>query len=351
MKDGRVGFGIVGCGTIAPWHLRGIRECPNAEAVAVCSRRADTAKAFAGEHDITRHYTDYREMVKDEDVDAICICTPSGTHADIGIAAAEAGVHVLCEKPIEITLEATDRLIRACRENGVKLGVIFQSRTYDGVREAKDAVAGGLLGPMVFGDVYIKWYRSREYYRSGGWRGTWKLDGGGALMNQGIHGIDILLWIMGGVESVFARADHFVRDIEVEDTAAAVLKYTNGAIGVLQGATSCNPGEPTTHMFHGDRGSITLKEGKLARWAVTDSDDSLAQDRPIEDDAEGAGGTSDPKAISATGHIILVADMVDAVRDDRDPMVTGESARTSVELITAIYESARTGTEVRLPLE
>ncbi len=348
MKDGTLGFGIVGCGVIAPWHLAGIRECEGADAVAVSDTRGDLAKDFAGEHGIPRYYNDYKEMVRDENVDVVCICTPSGLHGEIGAVAAEAGKHVLTEKPIEITLEATDRLIQACSENGVKLGVIFQSRTYDAVKRVRETVQSGGLGKMVLGDAYIKWYRSREYYESGGWRGTWKYDGGGALMNQSIHGIDMLLWIMGDVESVYARAEHLVRDIEVEDTAVAVMQYANGALGVLQGTTSCNPGEPATHMFHGDRGTIVLQEGLITRWAVTDEKDGLAEDKPVGDRAERSGGTSDPKAISASGHIALVADMADAVRNGRDPAITGESARKSVQLITAVYESARTSSEVRV---
>ncbi len=349
MKDGKLGFGIAGCGVIAPWHVKGVEACDKAYVVAAASRNAERARKFAEEHGIPRHYDSYEALVRDDEVDVVCVCVPSGKHAEVGIMAAQEGKHVLCEKPIEVTVKAARRLIDACRDNGVKLGVVFQSRTYDSVKKTREAVQSGVLGRMVLGDVYIKWFRSKEYYRSGAWRGTWELDGGGALMNQGVHGIDVLLWVMGEVESVFARCDHLVHDIEVEDTAVAVLKYANGAFGVIEGTTSCNPGEPAVHMFHGEKGSITLREAKIARWAVAGEGEETARDvEEMVEKGAGTGGASDPKAISAEGHIKLVADMVDAVLNDREPMIPGEEAIRSVELINAVYLSAREGREVNI---
>jgi len=346
----RIGFGMVGCGVIAPFHATGIKETPGAFLAAACDPNEEAAKGFSASHGSIPFYTDLEEMLQRDDVQAVCICTPSGVHSDQAVMAARAKKHVLCEKPLDITLPKIDRMIRVCREEGVKLGGIFQRRTYEATRKAREAVQGGLLGKMVLGDVYQKFYRSPEYYRSGAWRGTWALDGGGALMNQGVHGIDILLWIMGDVKSVIAKADHLVRDIEVEDTAIAIVTFENGAFGVVEGATSCNPGEVAKLELHGEKGTIILTDSGIVRWAVAKGDRHLAQDEKMASAEERAHGVSDPRAISAEGHVALIRDFVDAINNNREPMVTPESARKPVELILAIYESARTGREVTLPL-
>jgi UDP-N-acetyl-2-amino-2-deoxyglucuronate dehydrogenase len=345
-----IGFGMVGCGVIAPFHAKGIAEAPNARLVAACDPIEQAARKFSAEHDNVPYYTKLEQMLSRDDVDAVCICTPSGMHSDQAVAAARAKVHVLCEKPLDITLPKIDRMISVCKEEGVKLGGIFQRRTYAASKQVKDAVQGGLLGQMVLGDIYQKFYRSPEYYLSGAWRGTWRMDGGGALMNQGVHGIDLLLWIMGDVKSVVAKADHLVRDIEVEDTAVALLTFENGAFGVVEGATSCNPGEETRFEFHGEKGTIILTDSGIRRWALTQGDKHLAEDAEIPAQEKKAHGVADPKAISASGHIALIRDFVEAIQNDREPMVTPQSARKPVELILAIYESAKTGREVTLPL-
>ncbi|HID10256.1 MAG TPA: Gfo/Idh/MocA family oxidoreductase, partial [Candidatus Latescibacteria bacterium] len=199
-------------------------------------------------------------------------------------------------------------------------------------------------------DTYLKYYRSQKYYDSAGWRGTWALDGGGALMNQGVHGVDLLLWLVGEpVVSAYAKADHLVRDIEVEDTAVALLTFRSGAYGVIEGTTSVNPGEPTRIMLHGKLGTITIEESKIVRWATTTGQDDLAEDREVEvEEGEEERAMQDPTAIGMAGHIALVKDMARAVIEDREPMIPGEDARKAVDLILAIYESARTGEEVRL---
>ena len=347
MRD-RVRFGVIGSGVIGPWHARAIESCEEAELVAVSDSNLDKAKALAANHGGISCYQDYHEMLRNTDLDAVSICLPSGMHGDAAIAAARAGKHILCEKPLEITLEKIDAMIAAARDNKVKLGGIFQWRTYPVSIKARNAVRSGLLGKMVLGDAYLKYYRSQAYYDSAEWRGTWKYDGGGALMNQGVHGIDILLWVMGDVERVFARTAALARTIEVEDTAVAVLKFTSGAFGVIEATTSSNPGEPSTLAFHGEQGTIIMHEGAFLRWAVTDKKDGLAQEQVEMKKIEGESktGVSDPREIGIRGHIIQVQDMVRAIKEDRDPMVTGESARKSVQLILAIYESSRTGKDV-----
>jgi len=242
MKDGKFGWGIVGCGVIAPWHRGSVEHCPEAQVTAVCDIDEDKGRKFAAESgEAVAFYKDYHDLVADKNVDILSVCTPSGAHGEVAIAAAQAGKHVLCEKPLEITLQKMDEMIGACRDRGVKLGCIFQRRTYESSKQVRAAIQRGELGKMVLGDAFLKYYRSQAYYNSAGWRGTWEWDGGGALMNQGVHGIDLLLWIMGDVESVYARTDHLVRDIAVEDTAVALLRYKNGAWGVVEGTTSVNP--------------------------------------------------------------------------------------------------------------
>ena len=353
MKDGQFGWGIVGCGVIAPWHRGAVEHCPEAQVVAACDIEEEKGRQFAAESgERVAFYRDYEDLMGDENVDIVSVCTPSGIHGEVTIVAAQAGKHVLCEKPIEITREQMDAMIQACRDHNVKLGGIFQRRTYDSSKQVRAAVQNGELGKMVLGDVFLKYYRSQAYYNSAGWRGTWELDGGGALMNQGVHGIDMLLWVMGDVESVYARADHLVRDIPVEDTAIALLKYKNGAWGVLEGTTSVNPGEATRLELHGKLGTIILQEGDIVKWASTTGDDDHAQPRELEQDTgEKKGAVSDPTSIGMAGHIYLVNDIVQAVKEDRDPLIPGESARKAVELILAIYESARTGKEVRVDWE
>ena len=335
-------FAIVGAGVISPFHAKAVTGNPNAELVALSDVAEEKARKLADEFGIPSIYTDYREMLQRSDIDVVCICVPSGLHAEIAIAAARAGKHILCEKPLDTTIEKMDAIIREAREAGVKLGVIYQRRTFPAAIAARKAVQENKLGKIVLGDAYLKYYRSQEYYDSAGWRGTWEMDGGGALMNQGVHGIDLIQWIVGDVESVFARSAALVRNIDVEDTAVAVVKYANGAYGVIQGTTSVWPGQETRFEIHGENGSIIFSDSGIQQWAFMD-DDSPAPE------VEGTASASSQAAnISADGHYILVDDMIEAIREDRDPMITGEDASKAVKLILAIYESARTGQEVKL---
>ncbi len=339
----KVRFGIIGCGVIAPWHARSIVDIEEAELLACCDIIRERAEKLAEEFGVPRVYTNHKELLADPDIDAVCICTPSGLHGPIAIDAAHAGKHIMCEKPIEITLPKIDATIQACREAGVKLGVIFQRRTSPVWHKIKETIEAGKLGKMVLGDAYLKYYRSQEYYDSGEWRGTWELDGGGALMNQGVHMVDILRWIMGPVESVYALADHLVRRIEVEDTACAVIKWKSGAFGVLQGTTSVTPGMPHRLEFHGELGSILTEGERIVKWAVPGEEEPS-----MEQKVQIGSSESDPKSIATEGHRIQIRDLCYAIREDREPMVTGEEARKAVEIILAVYESARTGRPVYL---
>lgn len=345
----KVKWGIIGTGVIAPNHATAVTSSRYAELVAVCDVDVPKGKAFAEKWGGVAFFSDYKELLDSGTVEAVSVCTPSGLHPEMTIEAARRGVHVLCEKPMGITLPQLDAMMAAVHESGIKLGVVFQRRTSPLSQQVREAVQGGALGQMVLGDAYLKYYRSPAYYRSADWRATWALDGGGALMNQGVHGVDLLLWIMGSpVKSVYAKAEAKVRDIEVEDTAIAILEFENGAYGMIEGTTSCNPGEPTTFALHGDRGTIIFGDQGLVRWAVAPSRDVVAEDQDMKGDLGEATvvSTADPTAISRTGHQFQVDDLALAIREDREPFATGESGRKAVELILAIYESARTGREV-----
>jgi UDP-N-acetyl-2-amino-2-deoxyglucuronate dehydrogenase len=335
-------FAIVGTGVIAHFHAKALSHLKGGELVAVADNQVEVAREFAESYGIASVYSDYEEMLKREDIDSICVCTPSGLHGEVVIAAAQAGKHVFCEKPLEITSEKMQRMIDTCRENKVKLACVFQRRVMPASIIVKKAVQEGRLGKPLLGDAYLKYYRSPEYYRSAGWRGTWQLDGGGALMNQGVHGIDVIQWLMGDVQSVFAYAAPLVREIEVEDTAVAVLKYKSGAFGVIQGTTSVYPGLETRFELHGDKGSIIFADSGIKQWSFLGSDEPIPQ-------VEGRkNSSSDPTQIASDGHYVLLEDFVEAIHLDRDPLVTGEEAKRSVDLILSIYESARTGQEVQV---
>ncbi|MBO0992111.1 Gfo/Idh/MocA family protein [Bacillus sp. SD088] len=338
----KTNFAIVGAGVISASHARAISAHNDAKLVAICDVDKEKAEKLAGEYGINYTYTDYEKMFTDVDIDIVSVCVPSGIHADVTIAAAQARIHVLCEKPLDITREKMTNMIEACKNYHVKLGAVYQRRTLEAAIKTRKAIQEGKLGKLVLADAYLKYYRSPEYYKSAGWRGTWELDGGGALMNQGVHGVDLIQWMAGEVESVFAYSAPLIRKIEVEDTAVVAVKYKNGSFGVIQGTTSVYPGQETRFEVHGEKGSIIFADSGFKLWNFIDHDEPMPQVSNTE------GGSNDPKAISSQGHYIYVDDMIQAVNENRAPLVPGEEARKAVDLILAIYESARTGKEVKV---
>ncbi len=348
----QLGWGIIGCGVIGYWHDQAVRQnADRARVVAYCDSKRERAERFNQQyaHGSARVYADFREMLRDPNVDVVSVCTPSGYHMEPVLAAAAAGKHILCEKPIEIKLDRIDRMIDAAEKHRVKLAVVFQRRTYEPCQKIKAALDAGELGRPILGSVYLKYFRSQHYYNSGAWRGTWDLDGGGALMNQGIHGIDLLLWFMGDVRSVVAKIRTLSRKIETEDTAVASLEFTSGALGTIDGTTAANPGEPTRLELHGVRGTIIFEESRITKWAVGgDENHPAAEVKLPAEEAEPAGGKLDEKALAGLGHVRHVADLLGAIEQDRDPLVTAKEARRSVELILAIYESSRINQEIVL---
>lgn len=343
MSD-NIGFGIIGCGNIAPFHVQAINSCPDAALVAAADINEIQSERFEELNPSVQTFTDYKKLLNLPEVNAVCILTPSATHADIAIEAANAKKHIICEKPLDIDLEKIDKLIQACSQAKVKLATIAQRRTYPHFQQVREAVAGGQLGKMVLADCHMKFYRSPSYCKNAGWRATWDLAGGGALMNQGIHGLDILRWTMGEVASVIAKSGHIARDIKVDDTTVAVLEFASGAFGLLQVTIGSNPGEPSCYFFHGDKGTIALSDQAIVRWAVSEKAAVRAKD--VAQKIKPAEIKDGPEVPS--GHSAQISDMVAAIKEDRDPIVTPEDARANVVVINAIYESARTGKEIRL---
>jgi predicted dehydrogenase len=291
-------------------------------------------------------------MLAHPGVDIVCVCTPSGAHRDPAVKSARAGKHVVVEKPLEITLARCDAIIEACESAGVRLCTIFPSRFTSANVRLKEAVTGGRFGRLTLGDTYVKWWRTQEYYDSGGWRGTWNLDGGGALMNQAIHNVDLLYWLMGDVESIVAQTATLAHHrIEVEDTAVASLRFKNGALGVIEAATSAYPGLLKRTEIQGDRGSARVEQDDITLWEFQEK---VPSDNEIFAAMAGQtgfkAGASDPRGITHVGHRDQLIDFVEAIDKGRDPLVDGKEGRKSVEIIRAIYRASESGQAVKLPL-
>ncbi len=347
-----VGFGIVGVGMIANYHAKAIADIRGAKLVSCYDRRPQATVDFSESQNCTG-YEAYEEMLKDERLDVVTICTPSGAHAEPAVAAAEAGKHVIVEKPLEITLRRCDRIIAACQKNNVKLSTIFPSRFHESAKLLKKAVDEKRFGRLAIGDSFVKWYRSQEYYDSGAWRGTWELDGGGALMNQAIHSVDLLTWIMGPVVSVSARTATLAHQrIAVEDVAVANVEFANGALGVIEATTAAYPGFLKRIELHGSEGSAILEEEDIKTWDFlkTKPADAKIRERMFGRTKTG-GGAADPTAIGHHGHTAQFKDVLDAIKKNRSPLIDGAEGRRSVEIILAIYKSAETGKPVSLPLK
>lgn len=333
---GKIRFGIIGCGIIAELHANAIGMCPHTELLAVTDVDAARARNFAEKHGVALHGSNLEAMLANPDIDVVSVCTPSGLHRDAAVAAAEAGKHVLCEKPLEITAQKMEEMIAACRRAGVKLGCVYQRRAQAVPRKVKQVLEQGLLGKLVLCDAYLKYYRDQAYYDSAGWRGTWALDGGGALMNQGVHGVDMIQWLCGGITRVYGRAAALARNIEVEDTAVAVVEFGAGSFGIIEAATTVYPERSTRFEIHGELGSIIFDDSGIQEWHVPGDEEPNVEADHIE-------------GVHSIGHYRFIEDMAKAVLEGREPMVPGEDARKAVDIILAIYQSSRTRSEV--PLE
>ena len=338
-----VRYGLVGCGAVASHHISAIKQTPDAAFAGATDAREGAAEAFCAANG-GRAVPSFEKMIESPDVDAVCILTPSGLHASQTIQAVRAGKHVPVEKPLALTVDQADAVIEAVEKSDVRVGVVSQYRFMDSYRRIRKALDEHLLGRLVTCDASMKYYRAPEYYEKSPWRGTWAMDGGGALMNQGIHGIDSLISLAGPVRTVYGLARTLFHRIEVEDTAVAAVEYESGAIGTIQGTTSVYPGFPRRLSFSGTKGTITMCEQVIAEWDVEGCE------KP--DDVSPGGtqlcGARDPMAIDAMGHLCHIRDLTEAILTGREPIVTCREARKAIVLINAIYESSRTGKPVDL---
>jgi len=345
----KIGYGIIGCGNIGPVHAAAIAAVPSAKLVAVSDVVEATAKKLSDKYGADM-YLDYRKMLERKDIQAVCLCVPSGMRMEIAVACAEAGKNVLSEKPLDVNTKRIDKIIAATDKAGVRLGCIFQSRFAEGSQLIKKALEQGRFGTLTLGNAYIKWYRSPEYYASGAWRGTIKLDGGGALMNQGIHQIDLLQWFMGPVKSVRAQtARRLHKGLEVEDTATAMLEFESGAFGTIEGSTAIWPGHPARVEVHGSAGSAYTEDGAIKFWqfAKKQAVDAKVEAMLKEESALGSGAADPLASLKIEGHRRQIDDFTKALLKDRPPMVDGREGRNAVALIEAIYKSAKTGKAVK----
>lgn len=344
MKERKFGFGIIGAGTISEVHAEAINAIPHAKLYGVYSINKNKSQLFAAKHNCMA-YDSLDDLLNVDEIDIVCICTPSGIHLEPAIKCIEAGKHCVIEKPLEVTLEKCDRIIAAADMAGVKTAVIFPSRFYAASMQVKKAIDEKRFGDLVLGDAIVKWYRSEAYYQSAAWRGTWALDGGGALMNQGIHSVDLLQWYMGDVESVQAvSANVKHKTIEVEDTVVATLQFANGALGTIECSTAVFPGALKRIEIMGTAGTAILEESNLIQWQFEkDADEDEQIIKNMSGGSVSHGGVSNPADISFAGHQLQLEDMMHAIETGAKPMIDARDGRKSVAIVLAIYESARTG--------
>jgi UDP-N-acetyl-2-amino-2-deoxyglucuronate dehydrogenase len=358
----KIQFGIVGCGAIGPTHAGAIRQIEDAELIAVADILPDRAKATADKFFVPKIYSNHRELLADPQINVVCLCTPSGMHAQGAIEAMRAGKHVIVEKPMEISTEACDRMIAAQRDTGKTLSIISQHRFDAASMLVKELIASGQLGKIILATAEVKWWRTQGYYDSGDWRGTWALDGGGALMNQGVHTVDLLQWLVGDVASIYAHtATAAHQRIEVEDTAVATLTFANGALGTFVATTAAFDGLPVridifgtegTAILEGDRLKlVTLKNGqtfaseRAAAHALSVAKGGTAS---VKDDASHREAAAEQGAVWGDSHRAQIQDFIHAIRTGGKPLIDGEAGKKPVEIILGVYQSAKSAKAVNL---
>ena len=351
------GFGIVGAGVISAMHAEAISSLPGARLAAVTDVDAQRAAALAEAHGASAE-PGLDELLGRPDVDVVCVCVPSGMHAQVGVRAAAAGKHLVVEKPIDVTLAAADRLIAAAEEAGVAMTVVSQTRFEPGLTELRGLLDEGALGRLVYGEATTKWYRTQGYYDSAAWRGTWALDGG-ALMNQGVHYVDLLRWCAGPVTEVTALCQTSGHRLEAEDVALALLRFASGAAGTIIASTAMYPGFPQRLELAGTGGTVVVEDAQIVhRSLLADRGGSAAPGGRPGPDGTGSGdragqspaAAANPAAVGSSGHAAQIADLLAAIDEGRPPAVTGQNGRDALEIICAVYQSAREGRTVTLPV-
>jgi len=339
LKEKVISIGILGCGMIANYHAKAIREIPGARLAGAFDKHPDQSRRFCETYGI-RQFDSMEAMLSSDEVDVVCICLPSGLHYSAAMECIRSGKHVIVEKPMTFTTAQADEIIAAADAAGVQVTVISQLRYSQAVSTLKDALGKGYFGKPVAFDIYMKYYRDPEYYSSSSWKGTLKMDGGGALMNQGVHGVDLLQYIAGPVVSVQALAATLCHSIEAEDTVAAVLEFENGALGVLQATTSVYPGFSRRLEICGTEGTAILREDAIEYCAFRDSSKALPCQKPRIETGSKPGG------MDHSLHKMQIADFLLSLRENRRPFLDAREGRKAVQIMEAVYRAAATGKKV-----
>jgi len=332
-------FGIIGAGLVADFHAKAIQSINHARLVGICDTNSVKSALMAKKYNCSM-FKNTKEMLQSGEIDVVTIATPSGAHMEPTIEAAAYGKHVICEKPLEITLERIDKMIEAHEKSGTRLGGIFNYRYNEVVKVLKNAVDSGRFGTITCASVHVPWWRTDEYYKSS-WRGTWKLDGGGALMNQSIHMIDMIQYLMGPVESLQAYISTLAHAIEVEDTAVAVLRFKNNALGMIYGSTASYPGQFRRLEITGNKGTAVLVENSLKAWQFANESEKDREILRQFGEIEGGGGASDPGSIPFEPHARNIAAFLTSIEKNQPFEIDGREARKSVEIILGTYQAAK----------
>ena len=349
----KIRYAVCGLG-VGKGHCDAAIASAKADLVAVCDLIPAKMEKIAEKCPGLKMYTDFNDLIADPDIDIISICLPSSLHAEYAVRAMEAGKHVLVEKPIDITVEAAQKIEEARLRTGMKAGVIHQNRFNLDMFPIKAAVECGHLGRLFLGTFAVKWYRTQEYYE--GWHGTWEVDGGGSLMNQAVHTVDIMQWLMGDVASVTSHIGIYNHVIDTEDMTASLITFKSGAAATFVSTTCAYPGISTDIQIYGTNGSIEADQDKLKTWKMKEFDEDFAEKMGIDafDTEEEEAfmlekyGNGTPPIVKAhpeilVGHRYMVEDMICAVLENRDPAILPTEAMKSVRIVNAVYESAKTG--------
>ncbi len=344
----KIGYAVLGLG-IGLAHADAVLTHPDASLVALCDIDPKRLEKAAAAYPEAALYDNFDALIKDGNVDIISICLPSHLHADYAVRAMRAGKHVLVEKPLDITPERAALIEAAARETGMTAGVVHQNRFNLNMYPIKEAVDGGRLGRIFLGTFAVKWYREQKYYDRGGWRGTWECDGGGSLMNQAVHTVDLMQWLMGDVESVTSSMGIYNHRIDTEDMTASLVRFKSGATATFVSTTCAYPGISTEIMLYGTQGTVEADADMIRTWKMADSDDEDGEEEEIlARYGKGNRAASKAEVGKTFGHEHVVHDMIESVRDGRDPEVLPCEAIKSVKIVCSVYESARTGKTVFL---
>ncbi len=343
-------YALIGCGRIATNHIKAVLN-NKLELVAVCDVNPDHIQTLLAKHNLEndsaiKRYTDYKKMIEENNLELISIATESGLHAEIALYCIDHGINIIIEKPMAMSIDDADEIIRRSEEKHVKVAACHQNRFNIAIQEMRQAVESGRFGKISHGSIHVRWNRNRDYYTQAPWRGTWAQDGG-ALMNQCIHGIDLLRWIMGNeVDEIYGVTKQQFHDyLECEDIGMAVVKFKNGAVGTIEGTTNVYPQnlEETLYLF-GQNGTVKIggkSTNNIDVWNFSDETETDDKNKGLQEETSNVYGN---------GHTSLFADVIDAIKNDRKPYVDAVAGRNALEMILAIYQSAATGKPVKLPL-